>query len=426
MLVYLFILHLSKRIEIAALVSLLFAIHPMHVEAVSWIATRSNGLYSTFFLAGMITYLKYLNDNRKIKYLVSCTLFFLLALFSKSMAIAFPLVLFLLDYYYSRKNIKRMILEKIPLIILSVIFGIITIDAANSFSHITSLEENYNFIDRVFMLSYAISFYIFKLIAPIKLSVIYTFPDKIDNWLPVIYYISIILVVIIILWVLKSKKYKKELFFGFLFFLVTIAPVLPLFWSRTFIVSERYTYIPYLGIFYLMTLVISKRFSEFKTKKSKNYLTVVLIIYLAVLSFGKVKRNRVWSDTETLLTDVILKNNSKKDVGAAYFYRGNAKDQLQDIEGALIDYNKAISFDPQHLLAYNNRGIIHGMLQDNQSAMSDFNTCISLNPDYAEAYYNRGIVYYQLNEITAACNDWSRASSLGFRQAAIIRNQYCK
>ena len=132
---FFFIYFLTKKRNIALIVALLFAVHPMHVEAVSWIAARSTLLFSLFYLSALVFYLRYL-DQGKWNKLAITFLFFVLACFTKSMAVTLPLVLLLLDYFRERKFKPVTLIEKIPFVAVSIVFGIVTIKAAASYGHI--------------------------------------------------------------------------------------------------------------------------------------------------------------------------------------------------------------------------------------------------------------------------------------------------
>jgi hypothetical protein len=426
-LVFLLFLKITKRFEVTFIVTILFAIHPMHVEAVSWIATRSNGLYSVFFLVSLIYYLRYLDDKVKLN-LIYSFIFFLLSCFSKSMAITLPAILFLLDYFKNRKYSQRVILEKIPFIIMSVVFGLIAMDAASEYGHIRNLDVNYNFSDRLVLPVYSIIFYLVKALAPANLSAVYAYPAKENDWLPWEYYFSILVFVFLIINIIKSGKLKRDVIFGMLFFFLSISVVLPLVWSRMLMLADRYTYLPYLGIFYIVAQFYLK-IADGKTKQLRNYKTVALslfigwIVFLSATSFH---RNKVWKDAITLTTDVIEKDRSDLDVSIGYFFRGNILDIGNDLQHALSDYNKAIQLNPAYTLAYNNRGIIKGSIRDYEGAIADFNKAVELEPGYADAIYNRGNVHYYLGNAEDACRDWYKAKSLGSKQAELILSKYCK
>lgn len=425
-LVYKLMLKWLKRFEPAFLVALLFAVHPMHVEGVVWISVRSSLMYSAFFLAGLLQYEKYLESKKTGSYLLTL-MWFVLALFSKSMAATFPLILILADYLKRRKFTLKVFSEKIPFFILSIIFGLVAIKASASFGHITVLEQDYSFPERIILILYGISFYLFKLILPVNLSAIYAFPHATNGSLPLWVFWPMVMLFIWIIIVWKAKENKHLFVFGSLFFLLSISMVLPLFWSRIFITADRYTYLPYLGLFIIPAIVLTDVWDNRITLQSSTrkmlYSSVILIFILIISSTWN--RISVWRDVPTLLNDVIDNRRSDADMAHGYFYLGNFNDTKGDDEEAMKYYDLALSRNTGYLLAYNNRGILKGKHGNIQGAITDFSEAIKLKHDYAEAYYNRGVAYYQQQKPDEACKDWRKASSLGFKQANSVISQYC-
>jgi protein O-mannosyl-transferase len=412
----------------ALFVALLFAIHPMHVEGVSWIATRSNGVYSLFYLLAANYYLHYLDSGNRKRYLLLTGLFFVLSLFSKSMAMSFPLLMLLMDYYRKRKFDRAALLEKLPFFAVSLIFGLVAIRGAASFGHIESLNVGYNLFDRLLMITWSLWFYLWKMIVPLNLSAIYTFPALDDGLLPFSYYMSLPIIAAIVFLLWRFRKTSRDWIFGLGLFVIVLAPVLPFFWSRVFIVAERYTYLSYVGLFFLLALLIEKglRLSRQSKFLPPSIIYAIVAIWLVVLAGTTFNQTRKWVNTETLLKDVITTNNSTTDVAAAYFYLANLYESQNDPEPAMEAYTLAIQKNPEHFLAYNNRGILLGSLGYFEEALVDFNTVLKLKPDYAEGWYNRGILLYQAGRNNEACNDWRRAAKLGAAHAEDAYRRYCQ
>ena len=412
----------------AGVVALLFAIHPMHVEAVAWISTRSSGLYSFFFLLGLLYWDHYLEEGQKAKNYLIALLFALLALFSKSMAATFPLILFLLDFIKGRKLSLKVVAEKLPFIALSVIFGIIAVKAAASFGHITVLEQEYTLIQRFFLILYGIAFYIIKLLFPNNLSAIYAFPELVNGSLPAYVYSSILIPLLAAIGLWFSGKYRKEFIAGSLFFLLSISMVLPLFWSRIFITADRYTYIPYIGLFMIVARMFSNLYESRSTIDKTNFRMLIFVsaLILVLLSAATYNRTKTWKDTPTLLSDVIEKKRSDADMAHGYFYLANYYDAANNSEEAMKYYDLSLSRNNRYLLALNNRGILKGKAGYPSGAIEDFDAAISIKPDYAEAYYNRGVALYQTGSTDKACEDWNKALKLKFRPAGDAISNYCQ
>lgn len=435
-LVYIFIIMLSKRKEIAIIVSLLFAIHPMHVESVSWISERKDVLYSFFFLISMIFYLKYIDSEKEGKKYYSFSLIaFVLSLLSKSAAVVLPLILIIIDYYKSKdlKNIKN-IVDKIPFFILSIIMGIVTIWSQTKGGGI-NVTASFSFVDKIFLASYGIAFYIIKLFLPLNLSAIHYFPEKASNLLPLIYYISPIIILLIVLLIVKLKNLKKDFVFGVLFFLSSMVLVLQFITIGNAVVAERYTYIPYIGLFFIVgkvycSIIDNKNRYSSALKSYINYILIFFVIFFAIISYN---RNKVWQDGETLFTDVIEKypDNYK-----SYYNRGNARRQIAEANkgagmenvteiyvGAIKDYDKAIELNSKDFDSYNNRGNTRLDLKDYNAAIVDLREAIKINPKFAPAYYNKGLALVNTQEYDEAIKCFDRAIELNTEYADAFLNR---
>ena len=417
------------RNEYAALfAALLFAVHPMNVESIAWLSARSTGLFTMFYLLALLSYQRYLDKGSRLKDIMITFVFFLLALFSKSMAATLPMVFFIMDAWHHRRFNKTVVFEKLPFFALSIVFGLISIRAAASFGHIEVLEAGYNLIDRIFLLSYGVAFYLVKLIFPINLSAIYAYPEKTSGWLPLEYYLSFVLLFIIAFGIYRLRNYRRETFLGTAFFILAISMVLPLFWSRLFIVAERYVYLPYIGLFAVAGIWLKALFDEeLKVSlKTRNWILGIAATWILIFGITTFVRTQVWQTTRKLMEDVIDKKRSPSDQAFGWFFLGNVSDREGNTQQAIRDYSRALDHNPKHIQALNNRGIMKGQTGDLNSSLMDFSTAIRLKPDYAEAWYNRGIVRYQTGQTEEACKDWQQAAKLGFKQAETVLSEYCE
>ena len=127
------------------------------------------------------------------------------------------------------------------------------------------------------------------------------------------------------------------------------------------------------------------------------------------------------------LFSVLLVTVSFGQTAEEYKNQGNAKYDLQDYRGAILDYNKAIELDPTYVKAYNNRGMAkaNANLQDYRGAILDFTKAIELDPKNAILYYNRGLAKNALSYTDGACLDWSKAGELGYAHAYDRIKKYC-
>ncbi|MGB0932103.1 MAG: hypothetical protein ACPGVB_15070, partial [Chitinophagales bacterium] len=216
-LLFLFIFLFTRGKPIVAfIVAILFGLHPMHVESVAWISERKDVLYVLFFLAGLITYLQYL-FSKKSGYYFATLIFFVLSVFSKPAAVVFPIVLILIDMYLYKHWRPKMLVNKIVFLIISIVVGLLTIqaqDQANAFTDIGTLSN------RFFFACYGFNTYLAKLFVPIRLSALYPYPLEmhLKQTLPFIFLISPVISFLIVALTIYSVKYfKKVVLWGVVF-----------------------------------------------------------------------------------------------------------------------------------------------------------------------------------------------------------------
>jgi len=327
LLVFWLIWMLTGGVLISLVVSLLFGIHPLHVETVAWISERKDLLYSFFFLGSLIVYLTYLKTWRGRYYVLSLFLF-LLSLLSKSMAVTLPFVLLLCDTLLHRKIDRKCLIEKIPFLVIAFIFGIMALFAQGSpeaMSQNPSSPSSKNifimsevlttYFSKLLLMSEIVTSYFPKLILPIKLSCLYPPIKGIAGFWSYVYLTTIIgfLIAGILL-----GKYNKKIPFGTLFFFITIIPTLP-----AKIMADRYLYIPSIGIFFIAAEGFYWLYrSKLKPIKIvKPILAILLIGILGTFSFLTWERCQVWKDSMSLWNNV-LKNYP--DIPIAYNNLGEA------------------------------------------------------------------------------------------------------
>jgi len=389
LLVFLFIKRLSNKNLASVITAVLFAVHPMHVESVAWISELKDVLYTFFFLLSLLFYMHFSQKKKPTLYIISLLLF-VLSLLSKSAAVVLPVVLFLIDYFQSHKQNLKSVLLKVPFFILALIFGVIALKSQDAQTQ--HLTPTYSVINSFFVASYALGFYIFKFFIPLQLSAFYPHPVMTTNVLPLIYYLSPLIIAGFIYLAYRVVKDKKLIVFGFLFLIVTIALVLQFFPVGGAVVAERYTYVPYIGLAFMLTVYAEK---IFLSQKNKQYLVSVvfsvIIIAFSILSFN---RNTVWANGLTLFDDVIEK---QPDAFYAYHSRGIVYYYLGNYNASLKDYNKAIELNKSYGLTYYNKGLTLMMLKQYEEANQSFSRTIELIPTHDQAYNDRAIARYNLN-----------------------------
>jgi protein O-mannosyl-transferase len=421
-LLFIFVKTLTGKNNASFIAAIIFAVHPMNVETVAWLSERSNLLYTLFFLASMISYVKHMQAKDKKIYLVFVYLFFLLSLLSKSSAVILPLVFILIDYYNQNKISFKILLNKIPYLIISLVFGIIAIYATTSTENIHDISVTYTFFDRIFLALYPLVYYVVKFFVPLNLSVLYPYPLKSDGFLPLSYYLSVLPLLLFIFLTVKYKPLKKYLTFAFLFFFLNISVLLmivPI--GGNFLMAEHFVYVPYIGFAIIAGIIFSNIYD--KTIKTKIPAAVFLALYyilIPLFCLATFDRNKVWKSSTALFTDLI---EEKPDNAFVHYCLGTLYIEKQNYKNAYQELNLSIQFDSTYANAFYNRAISEMKLYDIDAAMSDFNRAINLNPEYQMAYVDRGNLKAEKGDTTGAISDFNEAIRISSTNSLAFYNR---
>jgi len=406
-LVFTFARLLLKDIRVATFTAVVFAIHPMHVESVAWISERKDVLYTLFYVLGLCLYVKYLNTKKAI-YVVFTFAAFLLSCLSKSAAITLPLMLILIDYYKENFSLKT-IVQKIPFLAVSLVFGIVAIISQRSGNAVNQDIVHFGFIDRIFLLCYSVYYYLVSFVVPGQLCSVHYYP-KAGIVLPMQYYVAAIVLVLLLLASLFVKKYRRELIFGFGFYAISISLVLQLIPLGKSIVAERYSYVPYIGLAIMVAKIALDALSSVKHVKTAN--TVVYICFgVCVISFSvqSYQRSVMWKDAYTLYTDVINKN---PDESFSYWLRCYDRLQANDYAGCVADCNKGIALDSNSIVLYANRAVAKYYLTDYKGSVADYTKVLLNDPSNNQVYYNRAKSKSAMQDFASAIPDYEKALAM--------------
>jgi len=424
-----------KREYLPLFVAGVFALHPMHVESVAWISSRKDVLFFCFYFLGLLSYHRFHRET-KSNYLFLTLLFFGLSGLSKPTAVVFPIHLLLIDYLMERKLSIKLLAEKIPFFIVSLLIGLATVFVQSDTGAISI--EAYSFIERIQLASYALNLYLAKFFVPVHLSSFHPYPLRpfapLVAWSPVIFTTIIGLV----LW---KWRQHRGIVFGILSFLLAVVLLIQLISVGSTIIAERYTYLAYVGLSISAYCIVEELF--FKQLVNQHTLGGLLATMLVIFSLVSFNRVKVWENGETLWTDAIekypevagswggrgvyyrlekrfpealrdLNQAVKLNPNEAMFYsnRGNIFFDLGQDDQALFDYNNCIRLDSTDENAFANRGAIYGRRGNYDQALNDLNNAVRLDYTFINAYKNRGIIHSQLNQHVAAKRDFRECVSL--------------
>lgn len=362
--------------------SLLFSIHPLQVESVGWISERKNILSTLFFFLSTLLYVKWVK-GKKYFYFYSSIFVFLLALMAKSSVVVLPLLLILLDYYPLKRlkfnflEIFKSIREKILFFVLSFVFSIVTIIAQKEAN---AVQTTFTYpLDQRFANSlYSLFKYLLNYFFPLKLSAFYAhIRDKYS------FFTLFLILIFFVALVLSFVKLKEKIYLiGFLWFFISLLPVIGLVQVGEQGMADRYLYF---GIIGLNLWVVYFFFGNFKNLNiSISFLAIISLFFM----FLTIRQCEVWYSDETLFLNMIKNSNNPSQgytlLGLHYKKRG-------EFFKAIELYKKAIESDPKNSSAYNNLGSALYEIKDIEGAKEAFKKAIELKPEASVYYYNLGL-----------------------------------
>ncbi len=396
----------------SAFVAAVFALHPLAVESVAWLAERKNVLSGFFWFLTIAAYVRYAEHPGIGKYLL-VILFFCFALLAKPMVVTLPFVLLLLDYWpldrfqwgsqrenkdlpkykskkvrYQKSSTLSLVIEKIPLFVLSAVLSVITVFAQRSEGAIFPIKRlPFDFRIANALVSYVR--YIGKMIYPSKLAAFYPHPlDKLPLWQPMVCFLILIVISALILISRKrlgeaSRSRKRYLTMGWLWYLGTLVPVIGLVQVGEQAMANRYTYLPLIGIYIIVAWGAAEIFAKWRYRKIA--LVVTACIVLVVLLIGTRMQVRHWQNNLTLFghTVAVTKNNYKmhNDYGAALQRDGR-------LDEAFTQYTESLRVAPQYFRARNNLGAVYFLKGKIEQAIACWNGALRYKPDNVEVINN--------------------------------------
>lgn len=380
-LVFILFFLISKNTKTAFFVALCFALYPTNVEAVAWASSRKELVYTLFYILALILYVVY---TRKEKHrLIYYSIFFFvlaLAMYSKPMAITLPLILIVYDYAFLDKiNIK----DKIPTLLLMILFVAITLIARGvTFEEllIGFLAES-NTGSSFLTGMYQYSFYIVRFFFPGKLAFIYSEGLEFSGYYAkAVYFVIPLMALSLIYTFFKNKK----IFFGLMFYSISILPVLQIVKFGLGIVGDRYTYMPYLGFFYVFVIIFS---DILKKNKNKIIEKVIIIFIIAMLTGGYLhtaQRVSLWNDSKNLVKDSVEKYPDNNPMGYSLLSGEYLSQGL--FEEALVIADKMLKDNLYDARSHFSAAVAHFELKNYDKALEHLNRGVRYELDPQKRY----------------------------------------
>src|SRR5579862_4517908 len=441
----------------SAVVAALFAVHPINVESVAWISERKNILCTVFFLLGLCAY-RWYAKHPDIKRYLTVAFVFALALMAKPMAITFPCVLLLLDYWPLKRmrsfaatgdpesassspatSVAKLVLEKIPLLLFCVASAAITVIVQKSGG---ALRAEYPFPLRLENALVSYARYIGKMFWPSHLAALYPFPRHgVPGWQVVL----ATLVVLSVSAVVLLQAQRRYLAVGWFWFLGTLVPVIGLVQVGEQAMADRYAYIPFIGLFIAVVWAVAD-WAKARHIPAMYPAAASALAIMAMASVAFAQMN-YWQSSAALWTHALevtgpnfvaednmgaeLINQGNIPAARAHFQRAteiNPEDAFSQIDigvcdkkmgnlpGAIGHYQAALQLSAAPSLrstAYSNLGSLYRLSKNYPASRDNYMASLRIDPDNAMALLGLGLVTQKTGNLTDAIADYSRAMAVG-------------
>ncbi len=408
----------------SAFVAALFAVHPLHVESVAWIAERKDVLSTFFGLWALCAYALYSEKRNPIRY-AAVVLFFAMSLMAKAMWVTFPFVLLLIDYWPLkrfeaapgkhddlRSRISRAVLEKIPLLGLTIASSVVTVIAQSrggavaSSEHTTLLYRLANAID-------AYTQYLGMFLVPRGMAAFYPHPGTSIS-LPKVAVEAVVLLAISLV-VLRMWKSRPYAFVGWAWYLGTLVPVVGILQVGSQAYADRYTYLPTIGLSFALVWLACDAARRLKVAQPVlTGLAVAIALVCAVLTWVQ---SGYWRNDETLWRHAVeVTDNNYR----AYANLGHALRRTGTTEGAaeaIANYVKAVELFPNNPRTFVGLGMALEVLGRTNEAAEAYQKAIAIDETHANAFVNLGALSVKLGQNDEALRLLEHGLSLDPRNA---------
>ncbi len=417
-LLFLFLAGVTGRVWPSAAVATFFAVHPINVESVAWVAERKAVLSVFFMMLALIAYAWYAKRVTVGRYALVAVLF-ALALMSKVMIFTLPFAMLLLDYWpldrFSCKSeggetlsfwssFFALMKEKIPLFLLAAAAGWITFGIHRKEGALTASMP---FAWRLKNVIYSYAIYLWKAIWPTRLAAFYPHPE---NRLP-LWQVAVAALVLLsisaLVWKYREKKYITV---GWLWYLGTAFPMIGLIQSGRQGMGDRYAFLPLLGVFVAVVWLAADLGGKWELSPAVaagGFAAVLLpLLFLAHRQIG------YWKDSETLFSHALRVTTHN---GIAENNLGTALMEKGDAAGAFPHFQAAVQYAPDLASAHYNLGVVLHRMNELPDAAAQYRLAIANAGDPAEAaqaHNNLGVLYLGLNNFTIAKAELDKAISL--------------
>jgi Flp pilus assembly protein TadD len=429
----------------SAVVAALFAVHPLHVEPVAWVASRKDVLSTFFWMLSLLMYVRYAEGHgpeskvqspkSKVqgreqgtgshssgsnvtlhapRYYVLALLFFVCGLMSKTMVVTLPFILLLLDWWPLQrfqlktqdsrlKTLRLLFLEKLPFFAAALVCGLLTLRAEKGVGALPT-APTLTTLDRIANATLSYVRYLGQTFWPCDFAVYYPYPGAFALWSVVGAGLLLLTLSAILLW---AATRRPHLAFGWIWYGVTLLPVIGLIQVGSHSHADRYTYVPLIGIFTLLVWGACDLTKGWRYRAVISSAAAVLVISLCVA----LSRQQLgcWQDSETLLRHAIAVTQDNEpmhnNLGTVLVGQGR-------VDEAIDQFREAIRLNPESAGVHDNLGAALAKQGKLEEAISHLREAIRLDPDCGDAHNNLGAMLGRLGQLDEAMDHLQTAIRL--------------
>jgi tetratricopeptide (TPR) repeat protein len=400
----------------SCLVAALFAVHPLHVESVAWIAERRDVLSGFWWLLCMWRYWVWHRDREWRNAVLLCVCF-LGGLMSKPIVVTLPVILLVLDgwplqrlpregicqLWSCRSQIWPLVMEKAPLFAMAVMSGVVTIFAEEGQGNLGSFAA-YPMSFRLGNAVLAYVRYLGKTCWPFSLLPFYPYAELV----PWQVCAAGVLLVLITIFLIRLRGDHPYLLCGWLWYLLTLLPVIGIIQQGEFALADRYTYLPLIGIFIALVwggAALRARFAWLR----QSWLLVIAAFFVVVLSGLTVRQTSFWRDTPTLFIHTLDEDpgNFKALLQLGAYHRDRG-----EMEQARDYFLRVLQQLPRNREAVANLGDVYDKMGRYDEAEQYFQQALTIDPGYVQVYVNLGVMMAKQGNLPLAVTHFEKALAL--------------
>lgn len=416
-LLFLLLFRLTASAWRSAFVAALFALHPLHVQSVAWVAERKDVLSALFWFLTLLLYASYAAGRRPLHYRLALGAF-VLGLMAKPMLITVPLTLLLIDFWPLRRFDAKepqaahdpasstrlpplgLLKEKIPFLACSLLSAAITIYAQHKAGATVALDA-LPVVPRLENALVAYMTYLGLTFWPRDLAVFYPLPISFPWWQSIG---AMFVLLLVSAATIRVRRQHPYLLVGWLWFLLTLVPVIGVIQVGMQSMADRYTYIPLIGLFIMAAWGVPALAQDLRHRQ--RLLALLAVTVIAASAVGTWQQLDYWRDGVSLFRRAIqiTSNNHimHNSLGVALKRNG-------DLDAAVREYRAALAIKPDFAEARNNLGLALGNQGDLDAEIGEYRKALAIKPDLVEARSNLGVALATKGDLDAAIRELRQA-----------------